>query len=183
VTTVLPALWLLWLLSWLLAAGWSVRTVVQQSSGARLIQGVPVWLGALLLFRSPGRALGAPLYARPPWMVWVTVILTILGFAMTWWARISLGRFWSAAVTLKAEHALVRSGPYAMTRHPIYTGLLLAVLASAVARASPAGFVGAGLIALGLVLKLRQEEEFLRAKFGPAYEAYTREVSALIPGL
>ena len=110
-------------------------------------------------------------------------MLATLGFAFTWWARIHLGRFWSAAVTLKADHTLIRSGPYAITRHPIYTGLLLAVLATALARGSLSGLLGFGLILLGLVLKLRQEEQFLNTQFGSAYDAYKKDVPALIPRL
>jgi protein-S-isoprenylcysteine O-methyltransferase Ste14 len=111
----------------------------------------------------------------------IALLLAALGFALTWWARIHLGRFWSAAVTLKAEHTLIRSGPYALTRHPIYTGLLLALLATAVARDSLGSLIGAGLILLGLVLKLRQEEQFLKAQFGAAYDAYKKDVPTLIP--
>jgi protein-S-isoprenylcysteine O-methyltransferase Ste14 len=102
-----------------------------------------------------------------------------LGFAA--WARVLIGRFWSGAVTLKADHALIRGGPYAWTRHPIYSGLLLALTGTALARDSLGGFLGLALLFAGLVVKLRQEERLLLEHFGPAYETYRAEVPALIP--
>ena len=177
----LAALWLAWLLSWFLASGWTTRTVTQQSAGARILQSVPVWIGAILLIRTSRDLLVTPFFQSRPWIGWIAVVLAMLGFAFTWWARIHLGRLWSAAVTLKADHTLIRSGPYAITRHPIYTGLLLAVLATALARGSLSGLLGFGLILLGLVLKLRQEEQFLHTQFGSAYDAYKKDVPALVP--
>jgi protein-S-isoprenylcysteine O-methyltransferase Ste14 len=174
---VLSLLWIGWLLSWLLASGWTTRTIIRQSPGSRIVQSLPIWIGALLLFRQPDNVLAAPLLRPRPWLGWIAVLIATLCFAMTWWARIHLGRLWSAAVTVKADHVLVRSGPYRLTRHPIYTGLLVALSATALARNSLAALVGIGLIALGLVLKLRQEEQFLLAQFGAAYVVYKRPTS------
>ena len=177
----LSLLWLAWLVSWLLASRWSGQTVARQSAGSRIAQSVPIWAGALLLFRAPGGVWERSLVPTNPWVHTGALLLAVLGFALTWWARIHLGRLWSGAVTLKADHAIVRSGPYALTRHPIYTGLLLAVLATVLDRDTVAALVGFGLIVLGLVLKLRQEEAILRSKFGSAYDVYAMDVPALIP--
>ena len=177
----LSLLWVAWLISWLLASGWTTKTVTVQSPGSRIAQSLPIWMGAIVLFRQPGGMLATQVFPSLRWMGWVALPLASVGLALTWWARIQLGRFWSAAVTLKAEHTLIRSGPYAITRHPIYTGLLLALLATALARNSVAGLLGVGLILLGLVLKLRQEERFLKAQFGAEYDAYKQDVPALIP--
>jgi protein-S-isoprenylcysteine O-methyltransferase Ste14 len=165
----LSVLWFTWFVSWLLASGWTTKTVTQQSPGSRIVQSLPIWIGAVLLVRPTGGMLAARLFRSLPWLGWAAVLFAALGFALTWWARIHLGRFWSAAVTLKAGHTLIRSGPYAFTRHPIYTGLLLALVATALARNSLAGLIGVGFITLGLVLKLRQEERFLTVQFGAAY--------------
>src|SRR5262249_17077424 len=102
-----------------------------------------------------------------------------LGFAV--WARVHLGRFWSGTVTLKADHALIRTGPYALTRHPIYTGLLSAFTGTALGRDSVAGLLGLGLRVAALVVKLHQEERPLRGHCGPAYQQYQAEVPALLP--
>jgi protein-S-isoprenylcysteine O-methyltransferase Ste14 len=179
----LSLLWIGWLLSWVLASGWTAKTVTQQSAGSRIAQSLPIWIGAILLFRPARGIWAAPLLPSVPWIGSIALLLAALGFATTWWARIHLGRLWSSAVTLKSGHQLVRSGPYAITRHPIYSGLLLALFATAIAHDSLGGLLGVGLILLGLVFKLRLEEQFLETQFGAAYDAYKKDVPALIPRL
>jgi len=182
--TCLSFLWGAWLLLWLVAALWTARTVTRQSIASRLAHGVLLLLGSALLFR-PTRfgPLARPLFPPPPWFAWVGVGLTAAGLGFTVWARIHLGRFWSGMVTLKAEHALIRTGPYALTRHPIYTGLLAAFAGTALARDSVAALLGLGLLVASFVVKLRQEERLLREHFGPAYQQYQDEVPALLPRL
>ena len=102
-----------------------------------------------------------------------------LGFAV--WARVEIGRFWSGTVALKAEHALIRGGPYAITRHPIYSGLLLALVGTALTRDTEAAFFGLPLLFAGLFVKAKQEESLLLERFGPEYEKYRAEVPALVP--
>ncbi len=178
-------LWILWLLSWMLAARWTNATRVRQSGGDQLRYGVWIWIGAILLLARL-RFLG-PLSARllpagAP-LEWAAFGVACAGVAWAWWARVYLGRMWSSEVTLKAEHALVRSGPYAFTRHPIYTGLLLSLAATAVMRGSGTALVGLVFLIAGFAIKLRQEERLLIGHFGPGYEAYRTKVRALIPGI
>src|SRR5215467_12702020 len=84
------------------------------------------------------------------WIARVGVALTAIGLGFTVWARVQLGRFWSGTVTLKEGHELVRTGPYAVTRHPIYTGLLLALIGSAMARGTLGGLLGLVLLTFGI---------------------------------
>ncbi len=185
IETTLGALWVIWLLSWLAAAAWTNPTRSRQSGMARLKHSVFIWAGGILLF-AHSTAFGIllrPLYPASPVTDWMALAVVLVGLGWTWWARIHIGRQWSAAVTLKENHALIRTGPYRLTRHPIYTGLLLALLASTLiqdTRAAPLGFL---LLVVGFVLKLRQEEQLMRATFGPEYAAYETEVAALIPGV
>jgi protein-S-isoprenylcysteine O-methyltransferase Ste14 len=124
---------------------------------------------------------------RPAWQVayygayaFVGVMLT--GLALTWWARIHLGCLWSSAITRKEKHRLVDTGPYAFVRHPIYTGLIIALLATAAIEATLVAFLGALLIVLGLWVKARTEERFLSTELGPeTYESYRRRVPMLVP--
>jgi protein-S-isoprenylcysteine O-methyltransferase Ste14 len=182
---VAATLWTVWLATWLAAAAWSARTVARQSPAERLRHGVPLSLGAILLFWRPGilAPLERPLLPPVPWVAWGAVGLVLLGLAHTWWARLHLGRMWSGNVTLKADHAIVRTGPYRITRHPIYTGLLLAALATGVIRDEVAAWLGVLLMLAGLVVKIRQEERLLEGHFGPAYAGYRSEVPALVPRL
>jgi len=183
--TVAAGLWDLWMLSWLLAAAWSARTVARQPLSARLAHITLLCAGAVLLFRRPSTLtwLHRPLLAIPPWAAWVAVGFVFAGFAFAWWARLHLGRNWSGTVTLKAEHALVRSGPYGITRNPIYTGLLLSLVATAIIRNELAAVIGFVLILTALLIKIRQEERLLAGHFGPAYAAYRADVPPLIPRL
>jgi protein-S-isoprenylcysteine O-methyltransferase Ste14 len=116
--SVTSGLWDLWLLGWLVAAGWSAKTVARQSLSARLAHITLLFAGALLLFRRPNTFAWpkGPLLAIPPWVSWVAVGFVLAGLAFAWWARLHLGRNWSGNVTLKAEHELVRSGLYRITR-------------------------------------------------------------------
>jgi len=97
------------------------------------------------------------------------------------WARVHLGGNWSGIVTLKEDHELVRRGPYRWVRHPIYSGLLLAIAGSAVVRGEWRGFLALAIAFAALWRKLKLEERWLGETFGEQYAAYRRRVSALIP--
>ncbi|HEV8454217.1 MAG TPA: isoprenylcysteine carboxylmethyltransferase family protein [Gemmatimonadales bacterium] len=152
---------------------------------SRLAHSVFIWGGAALLFLHPRRSrlLLYPLLPRSVWIVWGGVVLVALGLGFSAWARAHLGRFWSGTVTLKAEHVLIRTGPYAWTRHPIYTGLLLALIGTALVRGTLAAFAGLVLLVAGVMLKIRQEERLLSEHFGASYRAYQAEVPAVVPRL
>jgi len=119
----------------------------------------------------------------PPgvWCFWSGAAITAGGLLFAVWARRHLGKNWSQAVTLKEDHELTTSGPYALVRHPIYTGFLLAFVGCAVARGEWRGLLAVALVFGGLWPKLRLEEKWMRAHFGESYEAYSRRVSALVP--
>src|SRR5262249_709445 len=113
---------------------------------------------------------------------WICVALIAIGIAFAWWARIHLGRLWSAQITRKADHRIVDTGPYAVTRHPIYTAILLGILATMLAKGTLAGIGGSVLIAASFYVKARMEERFLREELGAeAYDGYSRRVPMLIP--
>ena len=112
---------------------------------------------------------------------WGGAALTVGGLLFSVWGRRHLGRNWSQAVTVKEGHELVTSGPYALVRHPIYTGLLLAFIGSAAARGEWRGLLAVTLVFGALWYKLRLEEKWMRAHFGEPYEAYSRQVAALVP--
>ena len=112
------------------------------------------------------------------------IVVTLLGLLLTWLARIHLGRLWSSAITRKERHRLLDTGPYAFVRHPIYTGIITALVATAAIEATLAALVGAALICFGLWLKARAEERFLMVELGPDdYKSYCRRVPMLIPFL
>jgi protein-S-isoprenylcysteine O-methyltransferase Ste14 len=182
-STVAAALWLVWLAGWWLGALKTAPTVTRESPGSQLSYSIFVWIGGALLFFNAvrGGIFSVALYPANQIVAWIGVVLVALGLSYAVWARLHLGRMWSAVVTLKAEHRIVKTGPYTLTRHPIYTGLLLALVGTALVRDTVAGLIGCALIVTGFVLKLRQEERMLIEHFGQDYRVYRKQVPALIP--
>ena len=179
----IPGLWLAWLAGWLLAAASVKQTLRRESLGSRLTYTVPLWAAAWLLIsrRIPWAALNARFVPTAAWPYAVGAALVLLGLGVATWARVHLGRNWSADVTLKRDHELVRSWPYRWVRNPIYTGILIALAGSALARGQWSGVL-AVVIAFGSFwYKARLEERVMHDAFGAEYDAYRREVKSLIP--
>ena len=180
---VFVVLWIAFWASWLAAAGWSApaerRVGVKGELGYRLV----LIAGALVFLpRAHGYRGALRLWFLTLDEAWVCIALLALGFAFCWWARIHLGALWSGWITRKADHRVVDTGPYGIVRHPIYTGLLLAVYATAAAKGTILGVLGALLITLGLWMKARLEEQWLRTELDPgAYDDYRRKVPMLVP--
>jgi protein-S-isoprenylcysteine O-methyltransferase Ste14 len=179
----IPALWILWLGYWVVAARVTRETRQRESLASRLTHYGPLILGGLLL-GVPG-ILGPELErlfhgATQIWL-WVASSLVAIGLGFAAWARVRLGGNWSAEVTVKRNHELVRNGPYALVRHPIYTGVLLALIGTALSVDKWRAVIGLGLIAAGFLRKIVIEERFMLAEFGDAYARYRAKVPALIP--
>lgn len=175
-----------WVVSWLVASIWSRRTTARLPSSARLLDLALTVAGAgLIAYSSRMRAIfggGGPLtWSFPLAIDWLLTGLVALGLAFTWWARLTLGDLWSSAVTRKEAHVVVRAGPYRLVRHPIYTGLIFALLSLAVQIGRPAAVIGALLMAVGFSMKARLEERFLSAELGEAYADFRKATPMLIP--
>ena len=176
-------LWAIWLIGWFAAAPWSWRTVARQSLGNRLLHLAVIASGAALYFRHPWtpHRLDERLFPATAAVPWIGLALVVCGLGFSVWARVHLGRLWSGSVTLKAGHTIVKTGPYGITRHPIYTGMLLAALGTSLAIGTAAAAAGFVLLCVGFVIKSGQEERLLRGHFGEAYEEYRRHMRRLIP--
>jgi protein-S-isoprenylcysteine O-methyltransferase Ste14 len=182
IAATLGALWFGWLVSWLLVSAWSARTIKRAPFLLQLPYRVITLAGGVLLFARWGDAAGEPrLWAVAASGAWIAIALVACGFAFAWWARLHLGRLWSGTVTQKEGHRIVEKGPYAIVRHPIYTGLLLSALATAALVGTARALVGVALMTVGFWLKARLEERFLRADLGAAYDDYRRRVPMLVP--
>jgi protein-S-isoprenylcysteine O-methyltransferase Ste14 len=107
--------------------------------------------------------------------------VTVAGLPFAVWAREHLGSNWSRAVTIKQCHELITTGPYAVVRHPIYTGILTGFLGLAIAISQVRAFVVFVLIFLAFWIKLRMEEEWIRSRFGETYATYARQTADLVP--
>jgi protein-S-isoprenylcysteine O-methyltransferase Ste14 len=177
--------WYAFLIVWLVASFWVKASKVAEPIEQRFVHGVLFTAGFYLLFARSFHygPLNARFVPELHWLQMTAIGLTCAGVALAVWARAILGRNWSARVTRKEGHELIRSGPYAYVRHPIYSGLLLAAAGTAL-------FVGEwkGVSALVLILvaerfKAQREEQFMLAEFGEGYEQYRRETGFLIPKL
>ncbi len=187
--------WVIWIISWIAAALWANRTVKRPADGREWpYRSLELGGYALLLFFvAPLRShaikntaasdyLTHRLWALPQAADWAMVALASAGFLFCWWARLHLGRLWSGWVTKKEGHRVIDTGPYAIVRHPIYTGILTAVIATAAEKGTGFATVGAILLILGYWLKARVEEHFLRQELSAdAYNAFRRRVPMLVP--
>lgn len=176
-----PAVWLCWLLYWKYEAGKSKKAVKKESSLLRLrrLAGLVV---VALLFLLPGVPyLNGRFLPVGIGFFWLGAVITIAGLLYTVWARTHLGSNWSGSVTIKQDHSLIQTGPYAITRHPIYTGFITGIAGSAIALGEWRGLAAFALVVLGTWRKLRKEEEWLTEQFGEEYTQYMDRVKGLIP--
>lgn len=175
------ACWVAWGAYWLIMAFTTKRTVERGGSvGYRLV--------ALALFAGVA-AIGLLVHVSAQSRLWHTSpavgvlsdCLVLAGAAFTVWARITLGGNWSAEVTFKQDHDLIESGPYALVRHPIYTGLLLMALGTAIAYGRAIGFALFVSLCGGFWWKARDEERIMSSHFPEAYAEYKTRVRAIVP--
>jgi len=110
-------------------------------------------------------------------------IITLLGLGFAIWARVNLGKYWSSMPAIRVDHKLIRTGPYNIVRHPIYTGILFAVAGTAIMVGEPLGIIAFFLILAAYLWKIWMEEKYLQEEFGEDYAKYKKEVPALIPFL
>jgi protein-S-isoprenylcysteine O-methyltransferase Ste14 len=182
-TRIIYGAWIVFLFVWLFASFSAKRDARSQTSISRLMQMLLVITAYFLLFH--GDTGIGPLGwrfvpAAPFWWI-LGVALTVAGILLSFWARFFLGRNWSATVTIKQNHELVRSGPYRFVRHPIYSGLLLAILGTALNFGELRGLLALLLALVGWKWKSLLEETFMQQQFGDSYRVYQRQVKALVP--
>ena len=187
--------WDVWIVTWLLAAWWSARTVTHPNRRGEVFYRILTTAGFVLLLAPmlkrvsghlkivdwPG-ILGQRFWIPPLAIGWTMVGVAAASFLFAWWARIYLGRLWSGSITRKEGHVVVDKGPYGIVRHPIYTGILGAAVATVVVTGTLHVILGAVCLIIGYWMKARLEERFLRGELGAeAYDSYRRRVPMLVP--
>ena len=177
------ACWIIFMAVWLLAAISTKRSVYRESPAQRLRYSILLIAGYFLLIR--GHRLPYSLSARVlphiEVIAWAGAALCVAGLAFCIWARVTLGRNWSGAVTLKEEHELIERGPYRLVRHPIYTGLIAMCLATAIVLGHVGGIIGLVLVFISFWIKLSDEERVMLKQFPDQYAAYQQRVKRIIP--
>jgi protein-S-isoprenylcysteine O-methyltransferase Ste14 len=180
-----PVVWIAFLIYWQIKAIDTKATQRLEPAASRILR-VLTFLIAIVLFsitRIPLPWLYVQLWPSGYWPFWLGAGLTVAGLLFAVWAREHLGRNWSRSVTIKKGHELITTGPYAVVRHPIYTGILIGFLGMAIAISQVRGFIACVLIFLVFWFKLRMEEKWMRSQFGETYATYARQTAALVPYL
>ena len=183
VAVLIQSMWIVWLLYWLISARHVKRSRQIESIGSFVVYRVPLLVGTILIL-VPDVGLPiieTPIFPRNAVFTDCMVVLVAAGLGFAIWARRHLAENWSARVTVKEDHELIRTGPYRWVRHPIYTGMLLALAATALAIDTWQAAIAFVLFLTSFVIKLLIEERVMTATFGDQYSHYKSETARLIP--
>jgi protein-S-isoprenylcysteine O-methyltransferase Ste14 len=179
----IDVLWLLFGVFWLLSALKRKKTKQRETWRQRFGYSLPLALAIYLLYQPQpsyawlrDRFLPASATAGR-----IGVLLTGAGIGVAFWARWHLGTNWSGTVTLKEGHELIRTGPYSAIRHPIYTGILLGLLGTAITIGELRALLVVAVAWFSFYIKARREELFLTQEFGPGFTEHQRQTGMFLP--
>jgi protein-S-isoprenylcysteine O-methyltransferase Ste14 len=180
----LAACWGAVVLAWLAGAIYYQSREPAERTRASYLS--PIWITTVIMVvvsAAVPRADWLPLEVHAPGIRLLGLAILLAATALTLWARLALGAMWTAAPTVKQEHQLRTSGPYAITRHPIYTGLLGMVLGSGLLAGAGRWILYFPIYLVLLQFKIHTEERLMLAEFPDDYPRYRQRVPRLIPGL
>jgi protein-S-isoprenylcysteine O-methyltransferase Ste14 len=175
--------WIIWSIIWLALAFLSKSNKRRESVGQRLEHIVPAVIGFSFIFQNDfgGSTFQRRIFPTESPLMVICVILTVAGLLFALWARLTLGSNWSGTITIKQNHQLIRRGPYRWIRHPIYTGMLVALLATVITQGLISGLVGFSLVYLALYRKAKREESFLSQEFGDGFNEHLKHTGMFLP--
>ena len=175
--------WLVFLVYWIVAAFSGNKMRSPETPARRLIYWGLIVI-SLILFNANPRYFG-PLnmrfVRRGFWIASTAALLTVAGIAFAIWARNHIGRFWSGSVAIREDQQLIRSGRYSCIRHPIYTGIMVALAGTTLAVGNYRALLAFLLILVSLIYKARLEESLLTREFGPAFDDHRRHTGFFLP--
>jgi protein-S-isoprenylcysteine O-methyltransferase Ste14 len=175
--------WIIFIAYWVISAFNTRKTAKKEAFAARYGIMFLEIAGFVLVFRDDAGigVLGQRVFERSYATGITGVALTWAGIALAIWARWHLGQYWSGRITIKEDHKLIRTGPYARLRHPIYSGLDLAAIGSSIAIDRWRGVAGVCVIIVGFWIKAKREESLLGKQFGADFEEHIRRTGFLLP--
>jgi protein-S-isoprenylcysteine O-methyltransferase Ste14 len=175
--------WIVFAVYWAISALKTRRTVRSESFSSRLALSLMMAGAFFLIFSHRIHSNALSLHVFPPSYALAIVagVLTWIGIAIAIWARWHLGENWSGRITLKENHELIRTGPYAFFRHPIYSGIDLAALGGMLAINRWRAVAGFLLIVVTFWIKAKKEERMLSEQFGEDFAEHQRKTGFLLP--
>jgi protein-S-isoprenylcysteine O-methyltransferase Ste14 len=175
--------WMVFFLYWAISALSSKVAKKSESVLARFQRMVPLVVAYSLIFYQVTRVgwLGKRFVADTSAAAVIGVTLTTAGVAFAIWARWHLGANWSAIVSIREQHELIRTGPYRRVRHPIYTGMLLAMAGTALVLGELRGLLAFAITLFAFYWKARKEEAWLTREFGESFEAHAKQTGMFLP--
>ena len=175
-------LWILFMGYWSAVAGQASATRTSEPPRSRQIHQLLMYGALVLAFvRLPG--LTVRWLPKNWWILGAGFFIQISSAVLSIVARKHLGHNWSAEIASKVDHQLVKSGPYRLIRHPIYTGMIGMFVGTAFVSGELHGLVAVAMISIAYFRKIRLEEQNLRNVFGTQYDEYKKKSWALIPFL
>jgi protein-S-isoprenylcysteine O-methyltransferase Ste14 len=175
--------WLVFVVYWVISS-FRLNKMQRREPGGQQLGRIIVGAVAFFLLYSDDPRFGVLNRRFLPQRYWILGIgsaLTFAGIGFAIWARYHIGRYWSSTVSLRAEHELIRTGPYARIRHPIYTGILLAVIGTALGIGCYRALVAFVIMLLAFTWKARKEEALLAGQFGSAFEEHRSHTGFFLP--
>jgi protein-S-isoprenylcysteine O-methyltransferase len=174
--------WLILMFYWIIAGMHTKITVRKETGFSRIVYLLLVIIAFALVYLSrlrigllEDRFMSANVYVES-----AGVIISLLGIGFAIAARWKLGENWSGRVTVKKDHTLVQTGPYALTRHPIYTGIFFGLVGAVIVQGEMRGLIALVFLFTALHMKIVQEEKFMKQLF-PSYKDYANKTRKLIP--
>jgi protein-S-isoprenylcysteine O-methyltransferase Ste14 len=172
-----------------LAVYWAVSALSQKSTKKEehfiesLRHLVPVMVAFLLLSQSDASYgwLGLRFVPESGTLNLLGLVLAGAGVAFAIWARWHLGRNWSAVVSIREQHDLIRTGPYRAVRHPIYTGLLLAIMGTVLIVGEFRALIALAIVLASFYLKARKEDAWLAREFGETFQGHAKRTGMFLP--
>jgi protein-S-isoprenylcysteine O-methyltransferase Ste14 len=176
--------WIAFVAVWLITASYNEGRAPAQRQRSWYGTGViPVVIISVVVRLAVPRADWQSVTFSAPWARFLGLAILLAATALTLWARFVLGLMWSAVPAVKEGHQLRTSGPYAITRHPIYTGLLGMLLGTMLVAGGGPLIVPFPVALLLVEFKIHIEERFMTAEFPEEYPRYRARVPQLVPGL
>ena len=176
VDSVISAVWVAFWLYWLVA---SVGVKAGQTRWTRFA-GIRLGIVLIVLLLLRVKTFRTHVTTNDPWLEGIGLAVFLLGLALAVWARVYLGRNWGMPMTQKVDPELVTTGPYRRVRHPIYSGIILAMIGTTIA-VSLYWLVAVVVLGAYFIYSATVEEHYLAERFPDSYPEYRASTKMLIP--